>query len=261
MTLPKINWSPLDTELDHWRDEGRRIPIWWRDDDAIAATAPLDRLIGLSESYGLPLHLAVIPATAQPDLAHRLSAAPSVVPVVHGWAHRAHTPSTEKRAEFAASRPLPDRLMDAREGLTRLRQLLGGEAVAPMFVPPWNRIGRDLAPGLADMGYRFLSTYGPRATEPAAPGLITVNTHLDVIDWRGTRSLVPPEQLIAGLVAALKSRREGRTDTAELLGLLTHHLVHDTPIWEFTERLIDRLMQGPVQPWRAEAPQIKGNSA
>ncbi|MEC7258954.1 MAG: polysaccharide deacetylase family protein [Pseudomonadota bacterium] len=250
----------MDAELYHWRDAGRRIPIWWRDDDAIAATAPLDRLIGLSERHGLPLHLAVIPADARTDLAERLADAPLVVPVVHGWAHLAHTPADQKKAEFSASRPLADRLTDAAKGLERLHDLLGAKAVAPMFVPPWNRMGADMAPGLARLGYRFLSTYGPRASEFSAPGLVTVNTHVDVIDWRGTRSLVPPETLIARLVSTLKDRREGRADADEPLGLLTHHLVHDPAIWKFTDRLIDRLLQGPVQTWTASAPQHKGNT-
>ena len=37
--------------LTRWRDEGRTLPIWWRDDDAIAPTPALERLLALAERF------------------------------------------------------------------------------------------------------------------------------------------------------------------------------------------------------------------
>ena len=37
-------WDALDAELAHWATEGLRLPLWWRDDDAIAPTEALARL-------------------------------------------------------------------------------------------------------------------------------------------------------------------------------------------------------------------------
>jgi hypothetical protein len=243
-----IDWTPLDRELARWHAAGRRIPLWWRDDDAIADTPPLDRLIAMAERAGLPLHLAVIPAHAETGLARRLAKAPGVVPIVHGWTHLSHSQPPDKKAEFGPARPLAQRLDDAARGLARMQDMFA-DRLAPIFVPPWNRIAPDMADALPGLGYRALSTYGPRPADGAAPGLDAINTHIDVIDWRGTRSVVPPARLIGDLVDTLRARREGRTDASEPLGLLTHHLVHDPAIWDMTESLLARLIRGPVIPW------------
>ncbi|NOD62465.1 MULTISPECIES: polysaccharide deacetylase family protein [unclassified Ruegeria] len=244
------DWHPLDTELDHWRASGLSFPLWWRDDDAVAPTPPLDQLADLSAELGLPVHLAVIPHDATPALAEYVADRPSLIPVVHGWAHKNHAPAGEKKAEFRLNRPLDQMVDDAKAGMARLDAMFGGN-VRPMFVPPWNRIAPEMVAQLPRLGFRVLSTATPRQTPFAAPGLEQINTHLDPIDWRGTRGLINPDILIARTVDLLRDRREGRADNAEPFGILTHHLVHDQDIWTFTEALLRKLLNGPATIWVA----------
>ena len=224
------------------------LPIWWRDDDAIDETAALDRLTRLSEHLCLPVHLAIIPAHAQPALANFIGHHSSLVPIVHGWSHENHANPEGKKAEFGNDRPVIDRLKDADRGLQKLRGLLNREP-APIFVPPWNRIAPDMFSGLSDLGFEAISTFTPRKSQYAATGLQQINTHLDPIDWRGTRSLVEPEQLVHQIARDLAHRRTKKTDNSEPYGILTHHLVHDQAIWSFTEALIERLLNGPARIW------------
>jgi hypothetical protein len=245
-----VEWAPLERELAQWRAAGMVLPLWWRDDDAIEPTSKLDRLSGLSVTLGLPVHVAVIPATATPELAAYIETRPHLIPVVHGWAHQNHAPADQKKVEVGTHRPAPVVLDEIKRGKTRLTELFG-PALRPMFVPPWNRVAPDVRDGLAELGFKFLSTATPRKQTNAAPGLEQINTHLDPIDWRDTRSLVPPTRLIEQTVNLLKNRREGRTDASEPFGLLTHHLVHDEQIWTFTHDFVTRLMAGPVQIWTA----------
>ncbi|WP_171235395.1 polysaccharide deacetylase family protein [Ruegeria sp. HKCCA6837] len=244
------DWHPLDTELDLWRVSGLSFPLWWRDDDAIAPTPQLDRLADLSSQLDVPLHLAVIPNGATPALAEYIADRPSLIPVVHGWAHVNHAPEGEKKAEFQLHRPLDQMVDDAKAGMARLGDLFGDD-MRPMFVPPWNRIAPEIAAQLPDLGFRILSTATPRKTPFPAPGLEQINTHLDPIDWRGTRSLINPDILIKQTVDLLRDRREGRADNAEPFGILTHHLVHDQDIWTFTEALLRKLLNGPATVWVA----------
>ncbi|NRB21084.1 MAG: polysaccharide deacetylase [Rhodobacteraceae bacterium] len=246
MTSP--DWTALEQELQAWQDQGLTLPLWWRDDDAIEPTPHLDRLTSLSETLNLPVHLAVIPRDATPALASYIISASQLIPIVHGWAHQNHAPQGQKKAEFGAHRPVEQALADAGRGLDTLRDLLG-DAVIPMFVPPWNRITDDITQGLTRLGYTSLSTFKPRSTAEAAPGLAQINSHLDPIHWKGSRSLVPPQQLLDQVTLQLNSRRHGSADSAEPYGILTHHLVHDTAIWDFTEALIRRLLAGPATPW------------
>lgn len=245
-----IDWRPLDAELEHW-GEGAPLPLWWRDDDAVTTTPALDRLTRLADQVGMPIHLAVIPAGMDSRLATHLKAnADRLIPLVHGWEHANHAPETAKKAEFPANRSLESMAADIRSGHARLSEKLGF-APAPMFVPPWNRVAPDLPPLLPELGFSMISTYGPRATTTAAPGLTWVNTHADPIDWRGSRSAVDPTTLIHAVAAQLADCRAGRADATEPYGLLTHHLVHDAAIWDLTEALMKRLAGPHRRVWTA----------
>lgn len=241
----KFDWSPLETELRHWRREGLTLPIWWRDDDAVADTPALHRLTALAETSGIAVHIAVIPDLVTPTLAPVVAAHEKLVPMVHGWRHESHAPEGSKKAEFG--HPRPTGVGELHAGITRLSGLFGPRLL-PVFVPPWNRIDGAYLPALADAGYRAVSTFRPRRTAQAAEGLWQINTHLDPIFWKGHRSLMDPEHLIADLVTDLQDRRRGHVDTDEPYGLLTHHLVHDTAIWDFTHAYLAHMLEGGARP-------------
>ncbi|WP_170573070.1 polysaccharide deacetylase family protein [Ruegeria atlantica] len=245
-----MDWHPLDTELNAWVAEGLTLSVWWRDDDAISATPQLETLAELSQVLGVPVHLAVIPRDANESLIDHVVHHATLIPVVHGWAHENHALPDEKKSEFRLHRPMNDILHDARAGLKRLQSQFGNR-LCPMFVPPWNRIAPEVVQELPGLGYRIISTATPRKARNPAPGLEQINTHLDPIDWRGTRGLINADRLIAQTANLLRDRREGRTDNTEPFGVLTHHLVHDQDLWTFTEALLRRLLNGPGYAWVA----------
>ena len=240
-----VDWSPLTSELALWRAENRPLPIWWRDDDAIKETPELTTLLTLSESLNCPVHLAVIPEPATPELVTACRDAENAVPVVHGWTHQNHAPKGEKKAEFG--HPRAAALDETSAALARMRDLFG-QNLLEMFVPPWNRIDDSVVAGLGAQGYRILSTFTPRKAREVA-GMVQINTHVDPIFWRGGGGLADPDLLIAEIVKLLKDRQSGETDAAEPLGFLTHHLVHDAAIWSFTERCLSVLLDGGATPF------------
>lgn len=218
--------------LDQRAREGRPARLWWRDDDAVAPTEALDRLLGLSTTWKIPLALAVIPERTGTALADRLGAEDLTTVTVHGWAHRNHAPATEKKAELGAHRPAPAVLAELAQGLTKLRDLYGPR-LAPVLVPPWNRIAPEVVAGLPALGFHAVSTFGPPKPAPLA----VVNTHVDLMDWHGTGGGRPTITLYADLARALAPPGDGA------IGILSHHLVHDVQAWAFLDALF-ALTQG-----------------
>lgn len=235
-----VDWSPLDRALDRAGDEGCPVRFWWRDDDAVADTPQLDRLLGLVRRYDAGLGLAVVPKTIEPSLAARLAGEHKVFALVHGWSHANHAPAGEKKAEFGPHRPLDVMGSEAAQALQVARERLGSKLL-PVIVPPWNRISRDLVQHLPHSGFQGLSTFTDRKTTHPVPGLVQINTHVDPIDWHGSRSLAEPALIVANLASAIERRVAGLADRDEPIGFLTHHLVHDDVIWSLCERLIARL--------------------
>ncbi len=243
----KIEWTPLRAELAIWRSEKLALPFWWRDDDAVGPTSELKMLEELSADSGVPVHLAIVPRDVQDDLTHALTE--NMIPVVHGWAHDNHAPSGHKKAEFGKGRDSAEAKQDLTQALQRMQAVFGGR-LCKMFVPPWNRFDAALLPLLSEMGFDAISTFNARQQVFPTQGVEQINTHIDPIFWRGTRSLVPPEQLVAQIVNVLQERRLGLSDAREPLGYLTHHLVHDADIWEFSRQFLMEICEGPVTLYR-----------
>ena len=244
------DWSPLDDALAACRRDAVPLAFWWRDDDAKAPGAALDRLELLSRHIDLPVHLAIVPAHAQQSLAASLDT-DRLIPVIHGWAHRDHSGGVGKKNEFL--NPRDDAIRDTAKAMAHMRSLFGA-ALRPMFVPPWNRINDDVTQALARQGFSALSTFGPRKSADAAIGLVRINTHIDPIWWKGTRDLMDPDQLIAQAAGHLDARRRRVEDPVEPFGLLTHHLVHTDAIWDFTATFAKRVLDGGATAW------VMGNS-
>lgn len=236
-------WDALTRELDAWGEAGRVATLWWRDDDASAPSAALERLLALGVGRA-PVALAVIPEPTGADLARRLATAPFARVLQHGWAHRNHRPAGERSAEYAADRPLATMTDELARGRAKLAELFGARCL-PVLVPPWNRIDDAVIAALPALGLRFLSVFGPRAPGAAA----IVNTHVDPIAWRAGRGFVGEAKALGELVRHLAARRTGSADAAEPTGLLTHHLGHDDALWRFLDRLLACTAVHPAARW------------
>ncbi|MCC7046037.1 MAG: polysaccharide deacetylase family protein [Alphaproteobacteria bacterium] len=229
-------WLDLDAELDAWSQAGRQATFWWRDDDAVAPTPALVRLLELAHAQDVRPALAVIPIGAQPALFALLSSHPAVVILQHGYAHTNHAPAGAKKSELGGARPAATVLRELAEGRVVLASLSAGRAQA-VLVPPWNRIDALVAAELGSIGIAGLSTVKPRAARRDARGVVHANTHVDPVDWRARRAggdgSVGSEAALGAAIAHLQARRLGQVDAGEPTGLLTHHLVMDDATWAF----------------------------
>jgi len=240
-------WQALKDECARWRDEGREVEFWWRDDDAARPHPALARLLDLARRASAPLAVAVIPLEATGAVFAEFGA--GVALLQHGADHRNRAAATEKKTEFPASESpaaAAARLVAAR---SRLAELAPGR-VMPVLVPPWNRFPRPFLPALAAAGYLGLSQFGARAAADPAPGLRQVNTQVDVVAWKDGRGFAGEDSVLAAAVRHLAAKREGRADAAEATGWLSHHLVHDEACWTFLERLFETAESSLGVRWR-----------
>lgn len=224
------DWQPLIDELGRWRDAGRKAPFWLRDDDAIEPTPQLDRFLGVIGENDIPTLLAVIPANTGDPLKERLSKETLVTVGVHGWAHQNNSPPPAKKQELDLSRPRDTVVGELSNGFQKLEGLFG-DRMAPILIPPWNRIAPDLIKELPGIGFKAVSSYGP----PVDAALPFVNTNVDIIDWRGTRGVRETALLVGEIVGLLQQAFAGGAP----IGLLSHHLIHDDGAWTFLEKLFE----------------------
>jgi peptidoglycan/xylan/chitin deacetylase (PgdA/CDA1 family) len=238
---PSPAWQDLRDELTRWRDAGGVARLWLRDDDAVAPTTALERLLDISARHAAPVTLAIIPAATGPVLAGRLAEARHAVPVLHGWRHMNHAPPQEKKQELGVHRPQRDVVTDLSDALRRMTALYG-ERLLPLLVPPWNRMDQGLLPLLSEIGYIGVSGF---RDHPAAGECPVINTHVDIIDWRAGRGGREHGALAAELAEQLAAARPA----GAAVGILTHHLDHDETCWSFLERLFEITGAHPACRW------------
>jgi hypothetical protein len=229
------SWQALADEAARWREAGGA-DLWWRDDDAADGSPALDRLLALHRATAAPLSLAIVPAHATQALADRLAAEPGIDLLQHGYAHLNHATAGEKKCELGPHRPAMIVLGELGTGWLALERLFGARALAVM-VPPWNRIAPALVPALPEIGFSGLSAFGLRQRARPVRGLVQINTHVDLIDWKGRPRFVGEAAALAALVGALS---HARAVSREPVGMLSHHLAMDDEAWDFLKSLLER---------------------
>jgi predicted deacetylase len=234
----------LHQELDAWNGAGRTASFWWRDDDLGDPTPDLDPLLRSAAALGVEPLLAVVPKWATSDLPRRLAGEPARV-AVHGWAHLDHEAGQAKKSEFGAARPVADLMNDVKAGRDKLAELFGDELVS-CFVPPWNRMMPELAQLLPDFGVTAISAYGKHRTGSDRGSLIWINTHIDVIDWKGSRQFIGVEAMARIITVDLAQRRREKAWSSEPIGLLSHHLEMTIGDWRGFETVCRIMVTHPA---------------
>lgn len=230
-------WAKLDDTLDAAARQGETLRFWWRDDDAGKTSPALIRLLEMAERQNLPLALAVVPDWLQPDVQGQIAACAEATVLQHGFAHASHAADGEKAIELGGR--AVDRITgELRAGFTILEDAFG-VAFLPVLVPPWNRIDAALHPHLRAAGYTGLSVFGRRTDPEIMPGVSLINTHVDPIDWRGTRGFLGEDVVLDRLIEQLDGADEP-------IGILSHHLAMDEACWAFLERLFSTLASHPA---------------
>lgn len=233
-------WPDLVDELDRWEEAGRVARLWWRDDDAVAPTRALERLVSIAGQ--VPIALAVIPGPAQAELAawlwdrERSVREARVAVLQHGWRHSNHS-VTGKKSEYPAERLSTDVAFELALGRERLTELFGTRAL-PVLAPPWNRFDDRHLPLLGRCGLSGISRAKPRRSVRPAPGIVEANVHIDLVAWAGGRDFIGEEAALSSLIAHLRARRVGLMCASEPSGILTHHLIQNGPTEAFLERLL-----------------------
>ncbi len=238
-------WECLRRELDCWANAGRVATLWWRDDDAEDITPQLNELMAISADVNVPIMLAVIPAALSPEFKAQTFSS-NVRLAQHGYTHTNFANPGAKKSEFSPKRKQTDMVADINTGFREIMALANGISA---FVPPWNRMDMTLLPSIQKAGITAISTFTPRKHSEPVTGLRQVNTHADVMDWRGSRGFAGEHSVLVQITEHLSARRTGTVDSDEPTGLLTHHLVHDAACWRFLEMFTQKTIDHPAATW------------
>jgi hypothetical protein len=248
---PATAWEALTRELDLWTEDGRTATFWWRDDDAADHTQALENLLDLRNTLDVPLALAVVPAHATSALRTLLQSAENFSVLQHGYAHTNFAEYGARKIELDDSRPAAYVIGDLATGTQALESFPG---FLPVLVPPWNRIAPHLIPFLPELGFRGLSTLGPRPRLSPITGVRANNVHIDIVDWRGKQTGAPvgflgQDNILGAACAHLEARRTGTADADEATGLMTHHAVMETESKEFVRKFVEYTKHHPAAQW------------
>jgi hypothetical protein len=232
------SWGALRRDLGSAAAAGRPIAFWWRDDDCAEPSPGLDALLALRDELAVPVALAVIPfgAASLDPLFNRLRGVRGVTLVQHGAYHRNHSPSSRVATEIGGFRPLDEILGELRGARAALLRGSDAVAVAPVLVPPWNRIRMDVLPHLREIGFRGLSAAGPRRSR-VRDDLAVANVHLDLVDWSAGERCLDETTAVETLRAQLA--RAVECDGGEPIGINSHHLVATDETWNLLRRLVE----------------------
>lgn len=202
--------------------------LCFRDDDAGWDDARLLRLLDRFAAAAVPLDVAVIPTQLNAALAAELlgRAGARLGLHQHGFAHVDHE-AAGRKCEFGAARSRAAQRRDITAGRALLADLLG-DAIDPVFTPPWNRCTAETGLCLAELGFRVLSRES-RAEPLRIPDLQEIPVH---VDWVRLAPLAASERLAAAIRSGgpagvmfhhAEMDARSRDAASELLALVADH--------------------------------------
>ena len=220
-------WQSLREELDLWQEP---VSFWWRDDDAVADTPSLQKLIATQqENPSIPLHLASIPQLLETSLPPLVKSSPNVWILQHGFSHQNNASTGERKIELGGDQDQSILRENLASGRGILKQNFA-DRYLDVLVPPWNRVNATALSAIDSLHYLALSGLGlDKNQRDETPRL---NVHIDIINWK-QRCFVGTEACLEKIVNQLKIRRTEPAHRHEPLGLMTHHLAHDDDCWKF----------------------------
>ena len=248
-------WDEARRELDCWADAGLTAKFWLRDDDAFERSEKLERLRDLAARHNIRIGLAVIPAKILPSLSDFLgNNMRHFHPMCHGWKHVNHN-RKNRPGEFGPDRPFSSMIVDARLAHGLFSERFG--ALKTIFVPPFNRVTPAVIKALPDIGFFGISlmpnylerkmlqlgvplTWSKVIKIPDLSGCPRIDVHLDVINWK-MKTAQDTKTIVNQLVRQLRGRRLGLLAADTPIGLLTHHLAHNEPIWRSCDQALEFL--------------------
>lgn len=224
--------DPVQRMLDQ---DGQTATFFFRDDDAGWDDPLLFRLVDIFLSRTIPIDLAVIPATLHSRLSQQLLArhndsGGSIRMHQHGFCHANHEPAGRK-CEFGASRGTAEQADDLTSGYRCLMDAWG-DAVDPIFTPPWNRCTQATADLLELLPYKVLSR--DRSASPLQLSeVVEIPVSVDWCRWEqtgGGRNRLGWE--IAAAIAA-----------DQPVGIMLHHAVMPEDACKAVSDLLDLLIR------------------
>ncbi len=205
--------------------------VFFRNDDAGWSDDRLFCLLEIFFSHSIPIDLAIIPQALSESLANRLRDHWGEVPSClglhqHGFSHDNHELEGRK-CEFGPIRSHEEQFHDIQKGKHYLEKHLG-EAIDPIFTPPWNRCSPVTAKCLKSLEFKILSR--DITAEPISlPGLQEVPVH---IDWFRKRKGIrlTRHQLAQSIAGAIESR--------DPVGIMLHHEPMNAEDFEALDHLL-----------------------
>ena len=238
LTGPAMSsWQALDEEAARWREAGRTAELWWRDDDAADAGPALDRLLD-APSRTTRCRCRLRSCRRTPHRRWPIVSPPSRASTCCSTATPISTmPRRVKRRPSSArtGRPWSCWASWAPAGWRWNGCSAAGRSASwcrpgTASRPAWCRPCRRSASRPVDLRRRARRVHPVR-------GLLQVNTHADLIDWKGGRGFAGEAAVLGALVAALA---HARTVSDEPVGLLSHHLAMDGGAWDFLRSMWEK---------------------
>lgn len=213
------NWLKGVREVLDRAVKSRR--IFFRDDDAGWSNDKLYLLLDEFAQSGVPIDVAVIPETLDQGLADELLSRREQGKHLiglhqHGYSHTNHEP-VGRKCEFGCSRTKNQQKEDIARGQEYLFGAFGN-ALDPLFTPPWNRCTQDTVECLEELDFRLLSR-DVTAVRLGSSMLRQVPVH---IDW--SRQITTSPNSLYELGQAIAKSLEKNN----LTGIMLHHADMDS---------------------------------
>jgi hypothetical protein len=210
--------------------------VWFRADDIGVPGGQFQRMLEIFTNHEVPLAPALVPTwltiprwkalQRQGDAGAHLWGWHQ-----HGWRHQNHEPAG-KQQEFGPARSIAALRSDLVRGYRRLAAILG-DALLPVFTPPWNRCSAEALIQLQALAFRAVSR-SSGAKPPSPEGLPDLTVNVDLHTRKASCAKTDWAALLDELETAL---------SGGWCGIMLHHQRMNATAFDFLDILLQHMVK------------------
>jgi hypothetical protein len=236
--------------LDALNKTGKKVSVWFRNDDVCMYDAALDNVICFFRSRRIPILLAVIPQRLVTAEAHAITSYEGVSIGQHGYSHINYVPPGGKCSELTDIRDVKTILIEQKRGREILKNAFG-KSYVDIFIPPWFEIDNAIYEKLAGEGYAAFSIW--HMNDCGMYGVPEINPQVDLVDWSSFEEdawlsdehFGGAEFAVRQFNAELDHLLKDSSLTEAAIGILLHHQRTGRDTLDFLDELLEILRSYP----------------
>lgn len=201
--------------------EGKKLLLWFRDDDVSDSSASFSKMMSFFETNDTPILLGVIPSLLTDATINRIKCSSVATVGQHGFSHQNFSTDESEKSELCSNRSEDEVIDEQIQGHTILTHAFGQQYIK-ICVPPFFEISPNVKRRLEELRiYDGFSAWWNNGLSSC--GTPDLNAQIDLVNWSEGSCFAGSEYFLHQFEREIMKFLSVEKAKTCLIGIVLHH--------------------------------------